>query len=67
LSSIFADCGIAGGQMYGKSDKVGAYVESNPVRPEELAATIFITRSIFRSTNRKTTAALTDSSPLANR
>ena len=25
----------------GKSDKVGAYVESNPVRPEELAATIY--------------------------
>ena len=41
FSSILAGCGIAGGKVYGKSDKVGAYVESNPVWPEELAATIY--------------------------
>ena len=41
FSSILAGAGIAGGQVYGKSDKHGAYVTSNPVRPEELAATIY--------------------------
>lgn len=41
FSSILAGCGIAGGQVYGKSDKHAAEIESNPVRPEELAATIY--------------------------
>jgi hypothetical protein len=41
FSSILAGCGIRGGAVYGKSDKHAAYVESNPVRPEELAATIY--------------------------
>ena len=41
FSSILAGCGIAGGNVYGKSDKHGAYVTSNPVRPEEMAATIY--------------------------
>ena len=41
FSSILAGCGIRGGAVYGKSDKHGAYVESHPVRPEELAATIY--------------------------
>ncbi len=33
--------GIGGGQVYGNSDKHGAYVTNKPVRPEELAATIY--------------------------
>ena len=41
FSSILAGAGIGGGNVYGKSDKHGAYVSSNPVRPEELAATIY--------------------------
>jgi hypothetical protein len=41
FSAILAGAGIAGGQVYGKSDKHAAYVESNPIRPEELAATIY--------------------------
>ncbi len=41
FSAILAGCGIAGGTVYGKSDKHGATVTSNPVRPEELAATIY--------------------------
>jgi hypothetical protein len=41
FSAILAGCGIRGGAVYGKSDKHAAYVESNPVRPEELAATIY--------------------------
>jgi hypothetical protein len=41
FSAILAGAGIAGGQVYGKSDKHGASVTHNPVRPEELAATIY--------------------------
>jgi len=41
FSSILAGAGIAGGQVYGKSDKHGNAPTSNPVRPEELAATIY--------------------------
>lgn len=41
FSSILAGGGIAGGKVYGKSNKYGEYPISNPVRPEELAATIY--------------------------
>ena len=41
FSAIMAGCGIAGGQVYGKSNKHGEYPTANPVRPEELAATIY--------------------------
>ena len=41
FSSILAGAGIGGGQVYGKSNKHGAYVTNNPIRPEELAATIY--------------------------
>jgi hypothetical protein len=41
FSAILAGCGIRGGILFGKTDKHAAQVESNPVRPEELAATIY--------------------------
>lgn len=41
FSAIMAGAGIKGGQVYGKSDKHAAYVDANPVRPEEFAATIY--------------------------
>jgi hypothetical protein len=41
FSSILAGAGIAGGKVYGKSNKLGEYPTSNSVRPEELAATIY--------------------------
>lgn len=41
FSSILAGAGIKGGNVYGKSNKFGEYPTSNPVRPEELAATIY--------------------------
>ncbi len=41
FSSIIAGAGIGGGHVYGKSDKHGASVTNNPVRPEEMAATIY--------------------------
>ena len=33
--------GIRGGQVYGSSDKIGAYPESDPVSPADLTATIY--------------------------
>jgi hypothetical protein len=41
FSSIIAGAGIAGGQVYGKTDRHAGYVTNNPIRPEELAATIY--------------------------
>ena len=41
FSAILAGAGIAGGKVYGKSNKLGEYPTSNPVRPEQLAATIY--------------------------
>jgi len=41
FSSIMAGAGIGGGRVYGKSDRHGAYVTRDPIRPEELAATVY--------------------------
>lgn len=41
FSALLAGAGIGGGRVYGKSDKHGSYVTSNPIRPEEFAATIY--------------------------
>jgi hypothetical protein len=41
FSAILSGCGIAGGLVYGKSDKTASYVTANPIRPEELSATIY--------------------------
>ena len=40
FSTMFAGGGISGGQVYGKSDKLGNAVEENPVTPGEFNATI---------------------------
>ncbi|MEX0977722.1 MAG: DUF1501 domain-containing protein [Pirellulales bacterium] len=40
-SVVMAGGGISGGLLYGASDKLGAYPDSNPVTPGDLAATIF--------------------------
>lgn len=40
FSAIMAGAGIAKGKVYGKSDRQGA-INGDPVRPEELAATIY--------------------------
>ena len=41
FSVAMAGGGIRGGQVYGDSDKIGAYPKDGKVRPEDLAATIF--------------------------
>jgi hypothetical protein len=40
FSAIMAGGGIRGGGVYGETDKIGSAVKSNPVRPEDLYATI---------------------------
>ena len=40
FSTMFAGGGIVGGQVYGKSDKLGMAVEENPVTPLDFNATI---------------------------
>ena len=40
-SVAFAGAGIAGGQVFGRSDKIGSEPASSPVGPEDLHATIF--------------------------
>src|SRR5262249_32443139 len=41
FSAILAGAGIRGGQVYGESDKIGAYVKDKPVPPHDLGATIY--------------------------
>jgi len=41
FSAILAGGGIRGGAVYGESDRTGAYVKSNPVRPQDIGATVY--------------------------
>src|SRR5207253_9841918 len=41
FSMALAGAGIRGGQVIGASDKNGAYPGTDPVRPDELTATLF--------------------------
>jgi hypothetical protein len=40
-SALLAGGGIRGGQVYGATDRIAAYVKDNPVSPEDLLATIY--------------------------
>jgi arylsulfatase A-like enzyme len=40
-SAVLAGGGIRGGQVYGRSDRLGAYPAENPVSPADLTATIY--------------------------
>jgi uncharacterized protein (DUF1501 family) len=40
-SVVLAGAGIRGGQVYGSSDRRAAYPASNPVSPQDIAATIY--------------------------
>lgn len=40
-SAIVAGGGIRGGMVWGETDKTGSYVKDKPVRPQDLAATIY--------------------------
>jgi hypothetical protein len=41
MSVLFAGGGVRGGQVYGSSDKVGAYPADRPVAPEDVARTVY--------------------------
>ncbi len=41
FSNVLAGGGVAGGRIYGKSDKDAAYAMEKPVSPEDLAATVY--------------------------
>jgi hypothetical protein len=40
-TALLAGGGVGGGQVYGASDRVGAYPADRPVGPEHLAATLY--------------------------
>ena len=40
-TALFAGGGVPGGQIIGSSDRIGAYPDSSPQRPQDLAATIY--------------------------
>ena len=39
--ALLAGAGVKAGHVFGQSDKIGAYPAKNPVRPEDLSATMF--------------------------
>jgi uncharacterized protein (DUF1501 family) len=41
FSVMLAGGGVRGGQVYGSSDRLGAYPTSNPVSPQDLMATLY--------------------------
>jgi hypothetical protein len=41
MSVLFAGGGVRGGQVYGASDKVGAFPADRPVAPEDVARTVY--------------------------
>jgi len=40
-TALLSGGGVRGGQVYGRSDRLGAYPSDNPVTPEDLLATIY--------------------------
>jgi len=41
FTAVLAGGGVRGGEVYGSSDKIGAYPDVDPVTPGDLAATLF--------------------------
>ena len=46
-TALLAGGGIRGGQVYGASDKIGAYPLDQPVQPEHIAATVYDALGIY--------------------
>jgi uncharacterized protein (DUF1501 family) len=49
-TTLLAGGGVKGGYVYGRSDQHAKFPEENPVKPEDLAATIFAALGIDPST-----------------
>jgi hypothetical protein len=41
FSGVFAGAGVQGGQVIGKSDKIGAYPTTTPYTPDDVGATVY--------------------------
>lgn len=41
FSALFAGAGVRGGQVIGRSDRIGAYPATNPYAPDDVGATVF--------------------------
>jgi hypothetical protein len=41
FSGLFAGAGVRGGQVIGKSDKIGAYPTTTPYSPDDIGATVY--------------------------
>src|SRR5262249_45264407 len=41
FTGLFAGGGVRGGQVIGKSDKIGAYPATSPYSPDDLGATVY--------------------------
>ncbi|HEV3118287.1 MAG TPA: DUF1501 domain-containing protein [Gemmataceae bacterium] len=41
FSGLFAGAGVRGGQVIGKSDKIGAYPTTTPYTPDDIGATVY--------------------------
>jgi len=46
---LFAGGGVQGGRVVGSTDKIGAYPDSDPQKPEDVAATIYETLGLPRT------------------
>jgi hypothetical protein len=46
-TAVLAGGGVLGGQVYGASDSIAAYPADRPVRPEDIAATIYEALGIY--------------------
>jgi Protein of unknown function (DUF1501) len=45
-TAVFAGAGVRGGQVIGKSDRIGAYPVTTPYRPNDMGATVYHTLGI---------------------
>lgn len=67
-SAVLAGGGVRGGQVYGASDRVGAYPSADPVSPADLTATMYHALGINPGTQVTDrlgrVLALTDGKPL---
>ncbi|HVS37189.1 MAG TPA: DUF1501 domain-containing protein [Gemmataceae bacterium] len=50
MSVLLAGGGVRGGQMYGSSDKIGAYPADKPTAPEDVACTVYHALGISEKT-----------------
>ena len=41
FSALFAGAGVRGGQVIGRSDRIGAYPATTPYTPDDLGATVY--------------------------